>query len=104
MSVPAVAKTEKGEIFMGTTSVNIAQGSYSMTSLDGKTITGTYNPWDMSKSRVFEFRISDGRTGKVIVNSITDTSGYGIGKLSTGEKCKLIYGHSAVAMDFSTGF
>jgi hypothetical protein len=102
--VPAVAKTESGEMFMGTTTVSLTSGTYKLTSLEGKTIEGSYNPYNSSKSRIFEFQVSDGRTGKVIVNSISDTAGWGIGTLSTGEKCKFMYGNSAVSMDFSQGF
>lgn len=104
VSLPAVAKTESGEMFMGTTTASLTSGTYKLTSVDGKTIQGKYNPYNMSKSRVFEFRVSDGRTGRVIVNSITDTAGWGIGKLSTGEKCKFMYGNAAISMDFSQGF
>lgn len=100
VTVPAVVKMEKGEIFMGSTTASIDKGRYSMTSVEGKTITGTYNSWDTSVSRTFDFTISDGRTGRVIVNAITYDSGYGIGKLSTGEKCKFMYGNSAVVMEF----
>ena len=104
LSAPAVAKTERGEMFMGTITASLVSGNYELSSIDGKTIKGTYNPYNMSKSRIFEFRISDGRTGKVIVNSISDVSGWGMGKLSTGEKCKFMYGTTAVAMDFSMDF
>ena len=104
VTVPAVAKTESGEMFMGTTTVSLTSGTYKLTSLEGKTIEGSYNPYNSSKSRIFEFQVSDGRTGKVIVNSISDTAGWGIGTLSTGEKCKFMYGNSAVSMDFSQGF
>ena len=75
-----------------------------MTSLDGKNIEGSYNPYNLSKSRIFNFKISDGRTGMVIVNSISDTAGWGMGKLSTGDRCKFMYGNAAVSMDFSPGF
>jgi hypothetical protein len=104
VTVPAVAKTEGGEMFMGKTTATLASGTYKLTSVEGKTIEGKYNPYNMSKSRVFDFTISDGRTGRVIVNSISDTAGWGIGKLSTGEKCKFMYGNAAVSMDFSLGF
>lgn len=104
MTVPAVAKTESGEMFMGTTTASLVSGTYKMTSLEGKTIEGTYNPYNSSKSRIFEFKVSDGRTGRVIVNSISDTAGWGIGKLSTGERCKFMYGNATVSMDFSPGF
>lgn len=104
VTVPAVGKTEKGEVFMGTTSASLFSGKYKMTSLDGKTIEGNYNPHEFAKNRIFEFRISDGRSGRVIVNSISDTSGWGMGRLSTGERFKFMYGNSSVSMDFSPGF
>lgn len=100
VSVPAMAEMEHGEKFIGTTTATPLGGKYSLQSLDGKFVSGTYNPWDTSTTRVFNFNISDGRTGRVIVNRTSDTSGYGIGKLSTGEKCKFTYGNTPVFMNF----
>jgi hypothetical protein len=100
VSVPAMAEMERGEKFIGTTTATPLGGTYNLQSLDGKFVSGTYNPWDTSTTRVFNFSISDGRTGRVIVNRTSDTSGYGIGKLSTGEKCKFTYGNTPVFMNF----
>ncbi len=99
VTVPAIAKMESGETFMGTTTATPMRGTYVLRSLEGKTVSGTYNPWDTSTTRVFNFNVSDGRTGQVIVNATSGTSGYGIGKLSTGEKCKFMYGNMPMFTD-----
>jgi hypothetical protein len=100
VTVPAMAKTERGEQFIGNTTATPFGGTYVMHSPEGKSIRGTYNPWDRSTTRVFEFQISDGRTGRAIVNATSDTSGYGIGKLSTGEKCEMFYGNVPMVRSF----
>ena len=99
VSVPAIAKMESGETFMGTTTATPIKGTYVLRSLEGKTVSGTYNPWDTSTTRVFNFNVSDGRTGQVIVNATSSTSGYGMGKMSTGEKCKFMYGNMPMFTD-----
>lgn len=94
---------EKGELFMGTIRGNSSKATYMMRSLEGKTVQGTYSPRELKKTNVFNFTISDGRTGFVLLNRV-GISGYGFGKLSTGEKVKLMYGADAVSMEMSAGF
>ena len=81
---------------MGSITATLTTGSYSLHSLEGKTIEGTYKPETMSTGRIFSFNISDGRSGSVMINSINEVSGYGLGKLNTGEKCKITYGQGSV--------
>jgi hypothetical protein len=45
-------------------------------------------------------QISDGCTGRATVNAASDTSGYGIGKLSTGVKCGMFFGNVPMVRSF----
>ena len=95
-NVPAIVKTRSGEIFSGTTTPGVNVRAFSLTSAENRTITGTYQPWERKGIRRFDFTISDGRTGSGLMRGVTDKSGHGMGKLSTGENCRFLYGTAAI--------
>lgn len=104
VEIPAMAKTERGEIFIGHIRGTRDKATYSMRSIEGKLVQGTYSPREVGRTNLFNFGISDGRTGSVVVTRVGMTSGYGYGKLSTGEKVKVMYGQQSISMDMGVGF
>ena len=103
VSVPAVAQIQGGETFLGSVSATLTKGRFDLQSPDGKIASGTFKPARKTNWTI-DFSISDGRNGRVLINQTGPTSGYGIGKLSNGQKCKLMYGDSAVSMTLDSGF
>ena len=104
VTAPAIAQVKGGETFMGTISENLSQGHFLLNSSEGNTMTGDYPHQGLFAGRRLDFTISDGRRGYFIVNAVGNARGYGLGKLSTGEKVKFMYGSNSVMMDFDPGF
>ena len=99
VSVPAVVRTRSGETFTGTTTPGVKLRTYSLASNEGRTLTGTFQPWERKGSRIFDFTISDGRTGRGTMQGVSDKSGHGMGRLSTGEDCRFMYGTAALGFE-----
>lgn len=94
-SVPLAGKSSKGEKFMGQATVTPTGGTFSATSLDGVTISGTYNPWEFKKALPVKFTSSDGRTGTaIILRDETGASGMGSGKSTDGTTYEFFMGKS----------
>jgi len=102
--VPAMVKTSRGEVFEGTGTNTVVGGTYSMYSKQGKTLTGSYASVGRSGEAVFKFTITDGRSGRVNVKKLTESSGYGLGTLTSGERCRFMYGDAAISKYSRAGF
>ena len=100
VSVPAMLVTRSGETFAGTTTEGMSSRDLVLHSDQGNTLTGSYRPRGGNRDNVFDFQISDGRTGRVLVSGVSPKSGHGMGQLSTGEDCKFIYGTAAGGRGF----
>jgi hypothetical protein len=88
VSVPVVAKSDKGEKFVGSATATLVSGTFEATSPSTGTVCwGTYNQWDYSPTLSVAFKTSDGRWGTgIIARDASGTSGIGTGMANDGTK------------------
>src|SRR6056297_1366204 len=94
-SVPAMARTSRGEVFEGTGSTTGLGGTYSLYSRQGIMLNGTVRK--RQDQAVFKFDLSDGRTGTIPVREVGEASGHGVGRFNNGGRIRFLYGEEAIA-------
>ena len=96
VTVPIAAKIGDTSFMGDATGKITGDGSYSISSIDGVTCTGTYDSLDPTLTIRSLIKCSDGRSGAIMIVRNRDLkSGIGQGRLSDGTPVKFGFGAMA---------
>ena len=98
VTVPAEVRTEDGEVFTGSATATLRQGTFSVANESGVTCTGFFDPVTQQRRLRTPVTCTDGRQGMLdIVRDVDLAGGVGTAVLEDGTKATVVFGEDNLA-------